>query len=329
MLGREPGKLAGADWSKILRAVGPSSGTGPLRALGERPDGSTVALEASLAAHQTSRGRIVTVILRDLSVLDRSLLTQQLTEEREAFLSMAAHQLRAPIQPILTSLRTIERALGRGIRPPPDTLPRAVRQAQRLGRLVDAILKDAAAISRGDLAIRVSSFDLAILTVDIVEDFRMAALGRPIVYHGPHEGVVVASDPDRVHQILIGLIDNALKYSAHQRVVTVELSASESRVLVTVIDEGIGIPVEEQASVFGKFYRASNAPGSAPGLGVGLYLAQGLARKLHGNLTVASEVGQGSAFSLSLPKKWPETDTIGAAAPAHRGFGGASPLAGA
>src|SRR5262249_54297171 len=110
--------------------------------------------------------------------------------------------------------------------------------------------------------------------------------------------------------------------------VTVELCASESRALLTVIDEGIGIPIEEQASVFGKFYRASNAPGSAPGLGVGLYLAQGLARKLHGSLTVASEVGQGSAFSLSLPKKWPETDTIAGAAPARR-VGGNAPLAGA
>nr|WP_275939330.1 HAMP domain-containing sensor histidine kinase [Polyangium spumosum] len=196
-------------------------------------------------------------------------------------------------------------------------MARALRQTLRLGRLVDAILSDAAAIERGTLEVHVAPFDLAVFTREVVEDFRLAAPSQRLEYHGPGDGVRVTSDPDRVHQILISLIDNAMKYSGRQHVVTVEVEASESRVRVRVIDQGIGIPAAEQASVFGKFYRGSNVPSAASGLGVGLYLARGLALRLHGTLTVASEVGRGSAFSLVLPKHWPEGK--GAAAPSPRG----------
>ncbi|UQA62649.1 PAS domain-containing sensor histidine kinase [Polyangium aurulentum] len=324
MLGRDPGELVGAEWSSLVRLIGARrarSSCDPTRALGTRPDGSTVALEASLAAHDTHEGKVTTAILRDMSLLDRALLTAQLADERQAFLSTAAHQLRAPIQPILNSLRTLERALARGLSPPPDTLSRALRQGLRLGRLVDTILKDAQALERGDIAVRVETFDLAALARDVVEDFRMALPVHRLRYEGPNEGVAVTSDADRVNQILITLIENALKYSAHQLAVKVEVSASESLALLRVVDEGIGIPEEEQERVFDKFYRGSNVPAAATGLGVGLYLAQGLARRLHGTLTVASEVGRGSAFSLSLPRKWPEADRS-ALPPGRRGSNG-------
>jgi PAS domain S-box-containing protein len=323
MLGRDPGELVGANWSRLVRLVGArhASSADPRRAFGQRPDGSTVALEASLAAHDTRHGKITTAILRDLSLLDRALLTAQLTDERQAFLSTAAHQLRAPIQPILNSLRTLERAVARGLSPPPDTLSRALRQGLRLGRLIDTILKDSRDIDRGELAVQVASFDLAALAADVVEDFRMALPGHRLAYEGPAEGVVLMSDPERVHQILISLIENALKYSPHQLGVKVEVSSSESRTFLRVIDAGIGIPAAEQACVFDKFYRGSNVPVAATGLGVGLYLAQGLARRLHGTLTVMSEVGRGSAFTLSLPNQWPAADR-GALPPARRGSEG-------
>ena len=323
MLGRDPGELVGAEWSTLVRLVGArrTRSCDPTRALGTRPDGSTVALEASLAAHDTREGKVTTAILRDMSLLDRALLTAQLADERQAFLSTAAHQLRAPIQPILNSLRTLERALARGMNPPQDTLSRALRQGLRLGRLIDTILKDAQALERGELAVQVETFDLAALARDVVEDFRVALPVHRLRYEGPAEGVAVASDPDRVNQILITLIENALKYSGNQLTVKVEVSASESLALLRVIDEGIGIPAGEQERVFDKFYRGTNVPAAATGLGVGLYLAQGLARRLHGTLTVASEVGRGSAFSLSLPRKWPEADRS-ALPPGRRGSNG-------
>jgi signal transduction histidine kinase len=176
----------------------------------------------------------------------------------------------------------------------------------RLGRLVDAILSDAAAIERGDLEVHVSTFDLGAFTRDLVEDFRLITQDKRVEYRGPLEEVVIVSDQERVNQILLGLIDNALKYSLRTRIVKVEVEALDTRARVKVIDEGIGIPAAEQARVFGKFYRGSNVPNAAGGLGVGLYLARGLATRLHGTLSVASELGRGSAFSLILPRQWPE-----------------------
>ncbi|HVK65712.1 MAG TPA: PAS domain-containing sensor histidine kinase [Polyangium sp.] len=321
LLGRSPGELVGESFPELV-ALPCGEGhrwdeatAAPERAIGHRKDGTNVPLEISLVP---PGGRaFATVFVRDLSASDRSVSTKLLTAERESFLSMAAHQLRAPIQPVLNSLRTIERALAIGTTPPEGTMARALRQTLRLGRLVDAILSDAAAIERGTLEVHVAPFDLAVFTREVVEDFRLAAPSQRLEYHGPGDGVPVTSDPDRVHQILISLIDNAMKYSGRQRVVTVEVEGTESRVRVRVIDQGIGIPAAEQASVFGKFYRGSNVPTSASGLGVGLYLAQGLAKRLYGTLTVASEVGRGSAFSLVLPRHWPEGK--GVAAPAQRG----------
>ncbi len=329
ILGRSPGELVGASFPEVVALAGGPKGEGTARterATGHRKDGTDVPLEVSHVSalsvcpdeRRDERRTFSTAFVRDLSASDRSVTTMLLAAERESFLSMAAHQLRAPIQPVLNSLRTIERAVAIGRTPPEGTMARALRQTLRLGRLVDAILSDAAAIERGNLEVHVAPFDLAVFTREVVEDFRLASPSQRLEYHGQREGGFVTSDPDRVHQILISLIDNAMKYSGRQRVVAVEVEGTESRVRVRVIDQGIGIPAAEQANVFGKFYRGSNVPTAASGLGVGLYLAQGLAKRLHGSLTVASEVGRGSAFSLVLPRAWPE-EGRSVAAEAHRG----------
>lgn len=314
-LGREKGELVDKPVAEVMASEEgepwpPREGfVAPIRAVGLRKDGARVPLEVSFTNTRPKTGghELLVIVARDLSVNDRSLAAVELAAERDAFLSMAAHQLRAPIQPILSSLRTIERALSLGTRPPDDTMSRALRQAKRLGRLVDAILNDATAIERGGvLTLHVAPFDLAAFARDVVDDFRLALPEKEIVYRGPSEGVVVVSDRERVYQILISLIDNALKYSARDRAVTVEVSASPARARLCVIDEGIGIPSSEQSRVFGKFYRGSNVPSAASGLGVGLYLARGLALGLHGSLTVSSEVGRGSVFSLVLPRSFPD-----------------------
>jgi len=310
LLGRAEGELLGVSLIEVLELDDGLRTKGlvtPERVRCRRKDGSRVELEVSLAEGAGQSGRKqVAAFLRDLSACDRALSTDQLAAERETFLAMAAHQLRAPIQPIVSSLRTIERALALGKNPPSDTMTRAMRQALRLGRLVDAILSDAAAIERGDLDVHVSAFDLAAFTREIVEDFRLITQDKRVDYRGPVGELFVVSDQERVHQILLGLIDNALKYSSRQRLVRVEVEALDTKARVRVIDQGIGIPVAEQARVFGKFYRGSNVPNAAGGLGVGLYLARGLANRLYGSLSVASEMGRGSAFSLVLPRVWPE-----------------------
>jgi len=310
MLGRAPGELLGKPlWDiidmqrKAANITGPAA---PTRTIGRRRDGSVVALEVAWTEHDMPWGRVTSAIMREPSSCDRAISTVHEASKREAFLSMAAHQMRGPLQPILTSLRTVELALASGTLPPPDTVPRAIRQAIRLGRLVDAILSDAAAIERGNLKVHVAEFDIAALTVDIVEDFRMASTEHRIDYQGPSSGVLIVSDSSRVHQILSNLIENAMKYSARQNVVNVVLSSLDGKVVVRVIDAGIGIPRSEQAGVFGKYYRGSNVPTASSGLGVGLYMARGLAERLRGGLTVESEVGRGSAFSLVLPREWRE-----------------------
>lgn len=280
------------------------------RARARRPDGSTVEIEVSIALHTRDSSSIFwSAIVRDLTASDRSLSASQLAGERQSFLSSAAHQLRAPIQPILTSLRTIEQALKHGTEPPGDTVPRALRQTLRLGRLVDAILRDVAAVERDRLDVEITSFDLAELVGEIVDDFRLAAPGRRFELRAPAGPVQVSTDRVRVHQILVSLLDNAMKYSERERRILVEVaSPSEGVATVSVSDEGIGIPADEQERIFSKFYRASNAPAEASGLGIGLFLAHGLAERLRGKLSVRSQEGFGSTFVLTLPQRWTEAE---------------------
>jgi signal transduction histidine kinase len=272
-----------------------------LTAVARRGDGTRVLVDVSVAAHATGDARYFSVILRAPTALESCQVRDRLESEREAFLSMAAHQLRSPIQPILVSLRTIEQALRRGAEIPPDTIPRALRQTVRLGRLVDAILRDVATPEGERIPVSVEAFDLVALVREIVEDFRMASPTRTLGFDAPGAAVPIRSDRDRVHQIMVSLLDNALKYSARDRAVTVEVVPTSAGAEVRVRDEGIGIPEEERSRVFSRFFRARNAR-TSPGLGIGLYFANELAKRLGGAISLDSLEGRGSTFTLALPR---------------------------
>jgi two-component system phosphate regulon sensor histidine kinase PhoR len=110
-------------------------------------------------------------------------------------------------------------------------------------------------------------------------------------------------DRDRIEQVLVNLIDNAIKYSPDGGAVTVSTARSEGAVRVEVEDEGIGIPLSEQRSVFEKFYRADPHQKQVPGgTGLGLYICRELVRRMGGSIGVRSRPGTGSMFFFELPR---------------------------
>src|SRR5262249_28329009 len=103
-------------------------------------------------------------------------------------------------------------------------------------------------------------------------------------------------------QVLVNLIDNAVKYSPHGGSVTVSTGRSEIGVRIEVVDEGIGIPLSEQRSVFEKFYRADPHQRAGPGgTGLGLSISRELVRRMGGTIGVRSRPGKGSTFFFELP----------------------------
>ena len=116
------------------------------------------------------------------------------------------------------------------------------------------------------------------------------------------EPETILVDPLRMRQVILNLVDNAIKYT-NTGSVTVTLAATDTNETVSVVDTGIGIPVAEQANLFGKFYRAKNARSRiVNGSGLGLYVAKEIAVKHGGDLAFESAEGKGTTFTVTLPR---------------------------
>ncbi len=117
---------------------------------------------------------------------------------------------------------------------------------------------------------------------------------------GP-DNLVVFADKQRVEQVIVNLINNALKYSPEKDAVKIQISLDKDQVKVSVTDYGIGIDKRELPSIFDRFYRVVLPGNNYPGLGLGLFLASEIVKKHKGQLGVESESGNGSTFWFSIP----------------------------
>jgi signal transduction histidine kinase len=177
-------------------------------------------------------------------------------------------------------------------------------EIDRLGRTVDDLL----ALSRADagMAIAREPVDVLELADTVFSLGRRLPGGQRLILDLGDEPAdwdwLVRGDEHLLQQLLLNLVDNALKYSPADAPVVLGLSAQPSTVTMSVSDRGAGIPPEEQERIFERFYRAPLARASgAPGSGLGLCLARWIAEAHGGQLTVDSEPGRGSVFRLRLP----------------------------
>ena len=236
---------------------------------------------------------------------------RSLTEERALdelkgeFIATVSHELRTPLAAIYGSAQTLLRTdlelddSGRK-----RLLDVIAQEAERLSRIADEILF-AGKLDTGQFSLGEQGFDLRALAQDVVEEMRAAFAARDnisIELALPDTIETVAGDPDKLRQVLINLIDNAVKYSPDGGRVEVAIEPREAGVRIVVKDEGIGIAPPHQRRIFGKFYRVDpDLAGGVGGTGLGLYICRELVRLMDGRLTVSSEEGKGSTFVVDLP----------------------------
>lgn len=232
-------------------------------------------------------------------------------------LASASHEIRTPINAILgyTDLLDAE------VAGPLTAAQRShVTHIQTCGRQLTRLIEDVLDLARlrGD-AIRVDKTsalvaDAVSAAVAVVE---LQALAGGITIRCPEPqapGLAYIGDEDRVRQILVNLLSNAVKFTEPGGVVTVSCDVAEAPALATrmhgvgpwvavhVADTGIGIPAEEQTAIFHAFVQGGNASGGkTAGAGLGLTISRELARRMGGDLTLQSEEGTGSCFTLWLP----------------------------
>ncbi len=144
--------------------------------------------------------------------------------------------------------------------------------------------------------------NLGELLREITDTMQHTSPSHRILVHGA-VGTNLIGDRDRLRQVFTNLLNNAIKYSPEAMTVEVELSASSEAVTIRVTDHGRGISHEQRDKIFERFYRAADLRQSAiPGLGMGLYIVAEIVKRHGGTITVDSEVGTGSTFTVTLPR---------------------------
>ncbi|AKQ69386.1 Chemotaxis protein methyltransferase CheR [Myxococcus hansupus] len=220
---------------------------------------------------------------------------------RDDFLTIAAHELKTPLTPLRLQLELMKRAMTAKEPVPEERVDKALAQVHRLTALINDLV-DATSVEAGRLKLRRAPVSLHELAREACSDFRSISPEHAFTCELPPENLQVLGDRDRLFQVLANLLENAIKYSPMGGAVHVTVSRAQDNAVLTVTDAGIGIPEEEQARLFERFFRARNAPVSGfGGLGLGLYICRDIVEQHDGHIWVESELGQGSVFHVSLP----------------------------
>jgi signal transduction histidine kinase len=222
---------------------------------------------------------------------------------RDAFLSIAAHELKTPLTSLLGYTDLLRRRAERDGLSERDARALAVvsNQAGRLNRMITSLL-DLSRIQTGQLSIERGAVDLRALLERVVNEVQPTLSDHTLSLELPDEALVVEGDELRLEQVFQNLIQNAVKYSPEGGAVLVEAARHEHSARVAVTDQGIGIPADSLPRLFSRFYRASNASSqNISGMGVGLYVVREIVSLHGGTVDVRSREGQGSTFAVILP----------------------------
>jgi signal transduction histidine kinase len=174
------------------------------------------------------------------------------------------------------------------------------KQVSKLTRLVSELL-DLTRIDSGKLELHYAKFDPGMLVEETLQDVRHTTAKHAIILHNDFEGTLHA-DKDRIGQVLLNLLTNAIKYSPDNNHVEINVKGSKSHVEFSVTDHGIGIDKKEHAKIFERFYRVEGkSEQTYPGFGIGLFIASEIVQRHSGTIAIKSEKGKGSTFTVTLP----------------------------
>jgi len=236
----------------------------------------------------------------------RDISAERVVEQMKSeFVSNVSRELRSPLTSIYGFAETLMRddvLFGEEERA--TFLSYIASEAGRLTAIVDRLLA-VARLDSGDLQVQLSPTDVGAVVAEVVAAAKQALVsdGHTLELELPPEPLTVDADREKLRQIVMDLVENAVKYSPGGGTVRVGAQRRDDTVEVSVQDEGIGIPQAEQTRIFAKFYRAESAGRdlASGGTGLGLFIAKELLAAMRGRIWVSSRDGEGSTFSFSLP----------------------------
>ena len=232
---------------------------------------------------------------------------EEADQMKDQFLSIASHELKTPVTSIRGHAQLTIRRMEKQKDSSPEmeeigvTLKKINDQTTRLTTLIDDLM-DVSSMRAGKLELRKQKSDLRDICREVVEDQQLLS-GRPITLNLPEQTVNAAVDRDRLAQVILNLISNAIKYSPDGSPIEVSLDKRASSVLIQIKDAGKGIPKDQQNHIFETFYRTPDAQTSSKrGLGLGLAISKNIVERHDGHIWCESEPDHGSTFFVELPR---------------------------
>jgi PAS domain S-box-containing protein len=279
-------------------------------------DGRPLAIELGLTpvAHSRVVGNFVLAVIRDVSARKRAdsehlalvheqaarELAERAIHDRDLLLSSISHDLRTPLAGIKLTVDLLRRRLRRA-EPNREQVLNGIDQieasADRMTALI-ADLLDAAQLGGGLAALRREPVDLVTLAKSAIA----ARADGPVRLEAAAPEAIISADRVKLERVLANLLDNAIKYSPNGGEATVRVTLSPEWAEIAVRDRGIGVPAADLPRLFEPFFRAANARDRLPGTGIGLAGARRIAEQHGGAILVESVEGEGSVFTLRLPR---------------------------
>lgn len=262
-----------------------------------RPDGRVLWVLVSAAPIRAPNMAVLgaVAVFRDVTA------QHELEEQREDILRAISHDLRSPLAAILGQAQILLGLLQRpGLERERSSADAIAISARRMNAMIQDLV-DAARLEAGQLPVHPVPVELYSFISNLLERHAPTMQVERIRVEVPQGLPSVAADPDRLERILINLLSNALKYSPQDTRVTTRARQEDGQIVVSVSDQGPGIPAEDLPKLFQRYARLRGSETRRDGLGLGLYITRKLVEAHGGRIWVESQPGVGSTFSFSLP----------------------------
>jgi hypothetical protein len=223
-------------------------------------------------------------------------------KKQQEFVSDASHELRTPLAVIQAKTDLLFRAPSATIQDKILDVSTISNESRRLSKLVTNLLTLARSDSN-EIEVKKQSFRFDELLREIIQQYEeiVTYQGKTITLEAP-DSITFFADKERIHQLIVILLDNAMKFTKEGGEILLTCSQSNSAINLIVKDSGIGIKQEDIPKIFDRFYQSDKARTAAEGTGLGLSIAQWIIERHHGKTKVQSTLGKGTTFEIIFPK---------------------------
>jgi PAS domain S-box-containing protein len=224
----------------------------------------------------------------------------EVDKKKDEFISIASHELKTPVTSLKAYTQILQSTFDDGNNPQAvEMLSKMDKQIDKLTKLIVDLL-DVTKIDKGEMIFEMEEFDFNEMVKEIAEEMQRTTKTHQIVLDlNPCDPV--KGDRNRIGQVIVNFISNAIKYSPDSDGIVIKTSCENNKVKLSVLDKGIGIPAGEQEHIFRRFFRVSGKSSyTFPGMGLGLFISSEIIKRHKGRIFFDSKEGEGSAFSFEI-----------------------------